>query len=281
MMGSESVAALFIFFVVSCNGFPAAEQYWDGKWFPHQPNQPDVNPTVEIKTDHKAHRGHLWDPNHGVVMGVSDPNCDDAKTNLTIDWLDNAENYTCLEDKHLFAPSYDIRPELSTDHIPLKYSAPHYCMNEAIPYNTIIPTFGPHRPLWAKYGEYKFVPRQRWIHNLEHGTIVMLYHPCANQEEVKLLKSIVKSCLYRHVITPYNLLSTTRPLALVTWGQRLEMSKVATEVAIDFIKEHALKGPEQTSRDGQYDYLLLEHAEVPAGSNINDTLLCPQGVLKM
>jgi len=26
---------------------------------------------------------------------------------------------------------------------------------------------GTHRPLWAQYGEYKFVPRQRWVHNLE------------------------------------------------------------------------------------------------------------------
>lgn len=26
---------------------------------------------------------------------------------------------------------------------------------------------GPHRPIWAKYGEYKFLPRERWLHNAE------------------------------------------------------------------------------------------------------------------
>lgn len=69
---------------------------------------------------------------------------------------------------------------------------------------------GSHRPLWAVYGEYQFLPRQRWIHNLEHGAVVMLYHPCANKNQVQLLKKIVKMCLYRHIITPYNLLTPER-----------------------------------------------------------------------
>lgn len=69
---------------------------------------------------------------------------------------------------------------------------------------------GTHRPLWAIYGEYKFLPKQRWVHNLEHGAVVMLYHPCANKYEVNLLKKIVRSCLYKHVITPYNLLTPDR-----------------------------------------------------------------------
>lgn len=69
---------------------------------------------------------------------------------------------------------------------------------------------GTHRPLWPKYGEYGFVPKQRWLHSLEHGAIVMLYHPCANKNEVQLLRKIVKGCLYRHIITPYNLLPQER-----------------------------------------------------------------------
>lgn len=69
---------------------------------------------------------------------------------------------------------------------------------------------GTHRPLWAAYGEYTFLPIQRWIHNLEHGAVVMLYHPCANKNEVQYLKKVVKLCLYRHIITPYNLLSSER-----------------------------------------------------------------------
>jgi len=26
---------------------------------------------------------------------------------------------------------------------------------------------GPHRPLWPKYGEYAYVPPQRWLHSIE------------------------------------------------------------------------------------------------------------------
>lgn len=69
---------------------------------------------------------------------------------------------------------------------------------------------GPHRPLWPRYGEYTFVPKQRWLHSLEHGAVVMLYHPCANNDEINTLKKLVKKCLYRHIITPYNLLDPDR-----------------------------------------------------------------------
>lgn len=43
---------------------------------------------------------------------------------------------------------------------------------------------GTHRKLWPVYGEYVYVPPQRWIHSLEHGAIVLLYHPCANLNQV-------------------------------------------------------------------------------------------------
>ena len=44
----------------------------------------------------------------------------------------------------------------------------------------------------------------------QHGGVVMLYHPCANQLEVQKLKELVKGCLRRHIITPYNLLNEDR-----------------------------------------------------------------------
>lgn len=44
------------------------------------------------------------------------------------------------------------------------------------------------------------------------------------------------------------------------------------EVAVDFIRHHALKGPEKTSRDGQYDLMLKQHATVI--SNEEDSNLC-------
>ena len=92
----------------------------------------------------------------------------------------------------------------------------------------------------------RFVPAQRWLHNIEHGAIVMLYHPCTHHTLVEKLRALVKGCiryieestyvcLYlfivhnfvrKHIISPSTLVSETRPLVLVGWGCRLEMGQV-------------------------------------------------------
>ncbi|XP_044734581.1 uncharacterized protein LOC123296931 [Chrysoperla carnea] len=247
--------------------FTAAEEpkesgEWHGKWFPKRPR-------TSLPTDHD-----LYDPKHGVQMGVPSAECDTGLMNLTIDWDYNSADFTCYDNELLYAPRFDVFPISHRDHIPKSYSAAHECMNANITYTDLIPTFGTHRPLWAKYGEYRYLPKQRWIHNLEHGSIVMLYHPCANKQEIKLLKGLVVNCLYRHVITPFRWLSPERPFALVAWGSRLLMSKIDPDIVVDFIRENALKGPEQVSRDGQFEQQLLRHAEVV--TTIDDEKLCPR-----
>lgn len=63
-----------------------------------------------------------------------------------------------------------------------------------------------------------------------------------------------------------------QPLALVTWGHKLEISKVSLEVAVNFIQTYALKGPEEISRDGQYNLMLTEKARFM--SDENDSKIC-------
>lgn len=60
----------------------------------------------------------------------------------------------------------------------------------------------------------------------------------------------------------------------MTWGNRFQLSKVYESVVLDFIKNSALNGPEQTSRDGQYDEELIEHAEIV--TDIDDSEICPE-----
>ena len=43
------------------------------------------------------------------------------------------------------------------------------------PHKTIPPSVGRHRERWGKWGEYDFLPPQRWMHNNEHGAAVFLY----------------------------------------------------------------------------------------------------------
>lgn len=132
---------------------------------------------------------------------------------------------------------------------------------------------GTHRGVWPVYGEYIYVPAQRWIHNLEHGGIVALYHPCANLRLVDTLKELVRSCLFRHIITPYEKLTPERPFALVAWGRSFETSIINREQIIGFIRMNALQGPEHTARNGQYLVGLLKNAKYV--SDESDSSLCP------
>jgi hypothetical protein len=40
------------------------------------------------------------------------------------------------------------------------------------------PASGPHWPVWSAWGAFtdSVVPRERWVHNLEHGGVVLLFN---------------------------------------------------------------------------------------------------------
>ena len=48
-----------------------------------------------------------------------------------------------------------------------------------------IPASGYHRPKWPEYGEYRWIPPLRYVHSLEHGAMLFMYHPCAPIELVQ------------------------------------------------------------------------------------------------
>ena len=60
----------------------------------------------------------------------------------------------------------------------------------------------------------------------------------------------------------------------MTWGCRLTMSSVQPGIVTNFIRQHALRGPEKTSREGQYDMNLKVPAEVL--TDLDDSVLCPR-----
>ncbi|KAI1292195.1 hypothetical protein HDE_06975 [Halotydeus destructor] len=212
---------------------------------------------------------------HGVPMGVENPNCDDGKANISTDWNGSPLNYTCFSPK-LPIKIRDVETIKACQYLDPEYMPQHKCLNESLSYSETIPTYGDHRPLWPIYGEYSFVPRQRWLHTLEHGGVVVLYDPCAHPIMVSKLKTLVKSCIRKHVITPFNDLPPERPLALVTWGCKLLMNKVDTRTVVSFIKETALHGPEgKYAKEGQYSFGLLKKARPPPGSDVQDAKLCP------
>ena len=67
-------------------------------------------------------KGHeLFDKNHGVKMGVPNGGCDDAKTNLFMDWTGDSVNYTCFNPTTPFIPDGEVQSILHCDNVPNNY----------------------------------------------------------------------------------------------------------------------------------------------------------------
>ncbi len=79
--------------------------------------------------------------------------------------------------------AHTFSPQISEDCVP-RSSIPrpgHACMDQRLDYAESPPRAGSHRPLWPAFGEYRYLPPPRWVHALEHGAAVFLYHPCADR----------------------------------------------------------------------------------------------------
>ena len=94
----------------------------------------------------------LYDPKHGVKMGVPDGNCDDAKTNLFVDWCDEnidlpecAQYYTCNTPTNPIRPNAALQPEYQVDILPMNFIPHHFCMDKKLTYRDALPTYGDHR----------------------------------------------------------------------------------------------------------------------------------------
>ena len=138
-------------------------------------------------------------------------------------------------------------PSLGNDHV---ISGPIY-------YTQIIPSSGAHRPQWAVWGEYTYLPPQRWLHNLEHGGVALLYHPCASSDDIDALRSFAQSYPedetgpFRWILTPYSGLRT--PIAVVTWEWLFELSCFDELAISQFVERFYRKAPEDIARDGGFN----------------------------
>lgn len=133
----------------------------------------------------------------------------------------------------------------------------HIADDIPIVYDISPPTTGPHRARWGRWGEYRFLPPQRFLHNLEHGGIALLYHPCAPTEMVDALRALARARpaddtgLFRWVLTPYADLPT--PIAVASWGWVYEAACVQPAEIGDFIDRFYRTAPEDVAGDGGFD----------------------------
>ncbi|XP_014769826.1 uncharacterized protein LOC106868886 isoform X2 [Octopus bimaculoides] len=173
------------------------------------------------------------DDNHGgIKMGVVSKFCDDGKVYLDVDLKDSTIGYKCEYDiNHANqVPFYEVSSDEEEDP-PI-----HVCLPENITYDKDIPTSGSHRPLWPIYGGYKYLPPQRWLHSLEHGAAVFLYHPCADKVNISYFKRIAFGCLKKIIVTPSSKVPKSRPFVVVVYKKKLLMNTVQEDVITKFLE---------------------------------------------
>ncbi|XP_072909488.1 uncharacterized protein tp53i13 [Hemitrygon akajei] len=209
-----------------------------------------------------------------ALLAEARERCDNGKFKLQMD-LPPIEELGCPE------PVWPL-PELVIPSLAKVYpeqEAIQVCMDKQIVYNVRIPNSGIHRPNRAVYGEYLYIPAQRWVHNLQHGGVAFLYHPCVHPQLKEELTLLARACVQKHIITPHLNLSQERPLALVAWGKSLEMSEINLAEAVSWLTKSANQAyNSQVKEDGVYKFLLIQKAR-PVSDN-NDGVICPADQVK-
>ncbi len=119
-----------------------------------------------------------------------------------------------------------------------------------ITYEEYPPTSGAHWPVVAQWGTYREeVPAEVFVHNLEHGGVVILYNcasPCPDvvrqlEETVQALPKS-KHGHVKVVVSPNSRIKTR--FALLAWTRLDEFDRFDRERIVRFVRAWQDKGPE-------------------------------------
>lgn len=118
------------------------------------------------------------------------------------------------------------------------------------------PASGPHYPVWLRYQAYtSALPRPYWVHNLEHGAIVLLHRPDAPASGIAALNDTLRAlpndpqCGHpRALLVPDPLLS--RPFAAVAADFALLGDCVNGSTIQSFTLAHRNRAPENICESG-------------------------------
>jgi len=119
----------------------------------------------------------------------------------------------------------------------------------AIDYDHRFPTSGPHNPTWVEPGVYETrQPRERLVHALEHGNIVIYYDEPGDEVMARLREwaGIYDNQWSGIVVTPEPGLGES--LVLSAWTRRLRLDAFEPAVAAAFIDAYRGRGPENPVR---------------------------------
>jgi hypothetical protein len=134
----------------------------------------------------------------------------------------------------------------------------HVPEGTTVSYQANPPASGPHYPVWARYREHaQAVPRPYWVHNLEHGAIVLLFRPDAPASAIQTLRDAFQAlpsdpaCGHRRtLLTPDPLLP--RPVAAVAADHVMMADRLEAAWVRSFTDTYRGRGPEAVCADGTF-----------------------------
>jgi len=154
--------------------------------------------------------------------------------------------------------------------------SPHVAIDTPVTYNSNPPSSGPHYPIWAAFREYdKPVDRRYYVHDLEHGAVVLAYNceksgtdgggasdagVAACERTIASLRAAIaaipddpmcsgEGVRVRAILTPDPLLDV--PIAVAAWGFIYRAQCIDTTSLVEFVKSNYGKGPEALCANGQ------------------------------
>jgi hypothetical protein len=137
--------------------------------------------------------------------------------------------------------------------VPIEGTRQHVTQGQVVVYRNRPPSSGDHYDQAAGYGFFqREIPTGNWIHDLEHGGIVVLYRPdlCDEACQAQLqdtYNSAPSSQLFpgtrKMLVTSYQ--DMDHAIAVTAWGWVDEMDAVDKDRLLAFYKSHVDRGPEQ------------------------------------
>lgn len=121
------------------------------------------------------------------------------------------------------------------------------------PYETELPTSGPHYSQPAAWGVSDIeIPDEQWIHNLEHGGIVITYKPDLPEKDVDALRVIAANLSMRDdqkgnkgfkvILTPRA--ANKSAVQLSSWRYNLNLSSINQAKIQQFYRDRPNNAPE-------------------------------------
>jgi hypothetical protein len=137
--------------------------------------------------------------------------------------------------------------------VPIEGNRTHVAQGTVVQYRNRPPSSGDHYDQPAGYGFFqREIPTGNWVHDLEHGGIVVLYRPdlCDQACQAQLqdtYSSAPTSQLFpgtrKMLVMPYQ--EMDHAIAAVAWGWVDELDAFDKDRILAFYRAHVDRGPEQ------------------------------------